>query len=128
MSAQQQEIPDPRRVLGRYGEELAVRVLRDRGAVVVDRNWRCRHGEIDIVAVDGDCLVVCEVKTRRGDAFGDPVEAVSFDKMMRLRRLAVAWLDEHPGSGADAIRIDVIGVLRPSRGPAHVRHVRGDLT
>ncbi len=119
---------NPRQAMGAYGEHLAARVLQDQGMHILDRNWRCRHGEIDIVALDGDCLVVCEVKTRRGEAFGEAVEAVSFAKMMRLRRLAVAWLDEHRGTGADAIRIDVIGILRPPAGAATVRHVRGSLT
>ena len=104
---------NPRQAMGAYGEHLAARVLQDQGMHILDRNWRCRHGEIDIVALDGDCLAV---------------EAVSFAKMMRLRRLAVAWLDEHRGTGADAIRIDVIGILRPPAGAATVRHVRGSLT
>lgn len=113
---------------GTYGEQLAGRVLVDSGYTILERNWRCRHGEIDLVARDGDALVIVEVKTRRGVTFGDPVEAVTFDKMLRLRRLAVAWLEEHPGSGASAIRIDVIGVLLRPGGPAQVRHVRGELT
>ena len=92
--------------------------------VVVDRNWRCARGEIDLVARDGDCLVFCEVKTRRTSRFGSAVEAVDGRKAVRLRTLAAAWLqahDEHPGR----IRIDVIGILRPVDGPARVRHVQG---
>ena len=71
---------------------------------VLDRNWRCEHGEIDLVALDGDCLVVCEVKTRRSTAFGEPVEAVTWRKAARLRRLAAAWLAAHdvrPDARAD---------------------------
>ena len=115
---------DPRRALGRYGERLAARYLLDRGLAVVDRNWRCSHGEIDLVARDGDCLVFCEVKTRRSQRFGAPVEAVDRRKAARLRRLAAAWLqdhDEHPAR----IRIDVIGILRPAEGRAVVRHLKG---
>jgi putative endonuclease len=115
---------DPRRALGEYGERLAERYLRDRGLAVVDRNWRCARGEIDLVVRDGDCLVFCEVKTRRTERFGSPVEAVDRRKAARLRRLASAWLqahEEHPGR----IRIDVIGIVRPLAGPAQVRHLQG---
>jgi putative endonuclease len=115
---------DPRRALGEYGERLAARYLTDHGLVVIDRNWRCARGEIDLVARDGDCLVFCEVKTRRSERFGTPVEAVDWRKTARLRRLAAAWLqahDEHPGR----IRIDVVGIVRPVRGPASVRHLQG---
>ncbi len=118
------EQTDPRRTLGEYGERLAERYLRDRGLAVVDRNWRCARGEIDLVARDGDCLVFCEVKTRRTARFGAPVEAVNWRKATRLRRLASAWLqvhDEHPAR----IRIDVIGILCPGDGPARVRHLEG---
>src|SRR5690348_6271287 len=61
----------PSAALGRYGEALAVRYLREQGMEVVDRNWRCEIGEVDIVARDGDCLVICEVKTRRSSGFGE---------------------------------------------------------
>jgi putative endonuclease len=110
--------------LGRYGEDLAARYLAERGMEVIDRNWRCEHGEIDLIALDGDCLVVCEVKTRRSTAFGQPVEAVTWRKAARLRRLASAWLAHHDLRPA-ALRIDVVGVLRPRSGPAALRHVRG---
>ena len=115
---------DPRRALGRYGERLAARYLEDLGMHVVDRNWRCVHGELDLVARDGDCLVFCEVKTRRSVRFGDPVEAITHTKAARLRRLAAAWLRAHDVH-AGRIRIDVVGVLRPSTGPAIVRHLVG---
>jgi putative endonuclease len=116
--------PDRRRELGAYGEQLAARYLQDRGLQVLDRNWRCAHGEVDLVARDGDCLVFCEVKTRRTDRFGAPVEAVTWHKAARLRRLAAAWLQEHEVRGG-RVRIDVIGVLRPHVGPARLRHVVG---
>lgn len=110
--------------LGRYGEDVAAGHLRDSGLVVLERNWRCDAGEIDIVARDGRTLVVCEVKTRRSQAYGPPAEAVTRAKAARLRRLAMRWVDEH-AVRPDAIRIDVVAVLRGPRGPAAVEHLRG---
>jgi putative endonuclease len=115
---------DRRRTLGDYGERMAERYLTERGLSVIDRNWRCARGELDLVARDGDCLVFCEVKTRRTERFGAPVEAVDRRKAARLRRLASAWLQAH-GEHAGQIRIDVIGILRPLEGPARVRHIQG---
>ena len=110
--------------LGGHGERIAATYLSDAGLRVVDRNWRCREGELDIVDREGDALVFCEVKTRRGVGFGHPVEAVTESKQRRLRTLAQRWLaahDEH----APELRFDVVGVLvRPSR-PALVTHLRG---
>ena len=113
-----------RRALGQYGESLAARHLTARGLVVLDRNWRCELGEIDLVLRDGDVLVVCEVKARSSTAFGHPFEAVTESKAERLRYLAVRWVDAHdvPPQG---IRIDLVGVLLQPRGPALVEHVRG---
>lgn len=112
--------------VGAYGERVAERYLLDGGLRVLDRNWRCARGEIDIVALDGTCLVVCEVKTRRGLGYGSPVEAVTPAKAARLRRLAACWLEAH-GHGLDLtdVRVDVIGVLRPRRGPALLEHLVG---
>jgi putative endonuclease len=109
--------------LGRYGEDLAVRHLQTLGLEVLERNWRCRWGELDIIAVDGDCLVVCEVKTRRSVAAGGPLEAVTPAKLGRLRRLTAAWLHDQDQHFAQ-IRIDVIGVLRPPRGRAVIEHLK----
>jgi putative endonuclease len=114
----------PTQRLGQWGEELAAFHLERRGMAVLDRNWRCEHGEIDIVALDGDCLVVCEVKTRRGMAHGGPVHAISWAKRMRLRRLAAAWLAAHDRPVA-GVRIDVVGIVRPSSGPAELVHLPG---
>ena len=111
------------RELGVHGERIAAAFLTDAGLRVLDRNWRCRDGELDIVARDGDALVFCEVKTRRGTGYGQPVEAVGRAKQRRLRTLAQRWLaahDEH----APELRFDVVGVLvRPAR-PALVTHLR----
>ncbi|MEI7031102.1 YraN family protein [Streptomyces pratensis] len=114
-----------RGALGRYGEDLAARVLTEAGMAVIERNWRCRAGEIDIVARDGDALVVCEVKTRRSDAFEHPMAAVGPAKADRLRRLAEIWLDRHGGPPPGGVRIDLVGVLVPRRGAAVVEHARG---
>ncbi|WP_049565550.1 YraN family protein [Streptomyces sp. SBT349] len=120
--------------LGRYGEDLAVRRLRETGMTVLERNWRCRDGEIDIVAQDppraGGALVVCEVKTRRGGAFQHPMEAVTPRKMARLRWLAHRWMSErwlavHGVPPPGGVRIDMVGVLLPGRGRPEVEHVKG---
>lgn len=108
--------------LGRHGEDLAVAHLEASGLEVLERNWRCSLGEIDVVAIDGDCLVVCEVKTRRTEVTGSPIEAVTPAKLGRLRRLTAAWLAAQDRHFAD-VRIDVVGVLRPRRGPAVIEHV-----
>jgi putative endonuclease len=109
--------------LGRYGEDVAARHLVEQGYQVLCRNWRCELGEIDIVARDGSCLVVCEVKTRRSNACGHPAESVTASKVARLRRLAARWLAES-GLHPPAIRIDVVSVLRPPAGRAVVEHLR----
>ncbi len=113
--------------LGAYGESLAARHLVAQGMVLLDRNWRCEAGEIDLVLRDGDDLVVCEVKTRSGVAFGTPHEAVDATKLARLQELAVRWLAEHEIPCPPGIRIDLVAVLRPRRGPSVVDHVRGVL-
>jgi putative endonuclease len=110
--------------LGRYGEEVAARHLIEAGLVVLDRNWRCEVGEIDIIAADGDTLVFCEVKTRRGSRFGGPLEAVTNTKVRRLRALALRWLADRQVH-VPSIRFDVVGVVRPTRGAAEVTHLRG---
>jgi putative endonuclease len=91
---------------------------------VVDRNWRCRRGELDIVALDGRTIVFCEVKTRRTATFGAPAEAVGPAKVRRLRALAAAWLTEHPDVRGE-VRFDVVCVLPQPSGPALVEHLRG---
>ena len=111
-------------VVGRFGEDLAARHLEDKGWRIVDRNWRCAAGEIDIVAMDGSTLVVVEVKTRTGTGFGHPAEAVTLTKLTRLRRLAGQWLTEHDARVA-AVRIDVVAVLLPRDGDVDVEHLEG---
>ncbi len=110
--------------VGQYGERLAARFLTQQGMQILDRRWRCRHGELDLVALDGDCLVACEVKTRRSQAAGTALDAVTPAKLARLRRLTAAWLAEHQGGFRD-VRIDVIAVNLPARGGPEVEHLRG---
>ena len=98
--------------LGRAGEQLAAEHLTAAGYTILERNWRCAIGEIDIVAQKGATTVVVEVKTRSGVGFGHPLDAVTPRKLARLRRLAGAWCEGHPQPpGARELRIDVIGVV-----------------
>ena len=113
-----------RTALGQYGEAVAERHLRAQGLVVLDRNWRCDEGELDLVLRDGPVLVVCEVKTRSDTSFGTPHQAVGSAKLDRLRRLAERWTEEH-GVRPSEVRVDLVAVLRPDKGAALVDHVRG---
>jgi putative endonuclease len=110
--------------LGREGEQVAVEYLERAGLRVLDRNWRCAEGEIDIVAAERQVMVVCEVKTRSGTGFGTPLEAITRQKLARLRRLAARWLVAN-GVLFDEIRIDVIGLIRNEAGLYEIEHVRG---
>jgi putative endonuclease len=110
--------------VGAYGERVACAHLVEQGMVVLDRNWRCRAGEIDLIVRDGSDLVFVEVKTRRGDRFGTPAEAVGATKVRRLRRLAAQWLAQ-AGLPPHTVRFDVVSVLPQPSGAARVEHVRG---
>jgi len=114
--------------VGRYGERLAAAHLEAAGLVLLDRNWRCRAGELDIVARDGDELVFVEVKTRSSLAFGAPAEAVDAAKAGRIRQLALQWLaatrEDDPGFRWSAVRFDVVSVLRTRTGPPQITVVR----
>ncbi len=114
----------PTTELGALGERIAVTFLIDEGLTVLDRNWRCREGELDIVARDRDAIVFCEVKTRRGTGYGDPAEAVTPVKQRRLRLLAQRWLAAHDEHARD-VRFDVVGVLVTPDRPAKVTHLTG---
>ena len=115
---------NPKDVLGRQGEQLAVDHLQRAGLRILDRNWRCAEGEVDIVAAERRTLVICEVKTRSGIRYGTPLEAITRQKRNRLRRLAIRWVVAH-GVLFDEIRVDVVGVLRAESGGFTVEHVRG---
>lgn len=115
--------------IGRYGEDVAARHLTDAGLTILERNWRCRGGELDIIAVDAGVLVFCEVKTRSSTQFGLPAEAVIGAKAARIRRLAMAWLASRREAGGGEfwpeMRFDVVSVLRQRQGAAAVEHLRG---
>ncbi|NJQ04569.1 YraN family protein [Streptomyces lonarensis] len=131
-----------RRAVGRYGEQVAARLLGESGMTVIDRNWRCRAGEIDIVARESGTgpraeapsssvtVVVCEVKTRTAGGPQHPMAGLGPRQLVRLRLLAEEWLAARwlprygapPGGG---VRIDLVGVLLPRRGSAVVEHARG---
>jgi putative endonuclease len=110
--------------IGSYGERVATRTLIDAGMTLLDHNWRCAVGELDLVARDGATVVFCEVKTRRTAAFGTPAEAVNAVKVRRLRALAALWFAAHPQVHGE-VRFDVISVRPQPTGPATVEHLRG---
>ena len=104
--------------LGRRGEEIASQALESQGYQVVEKNWRCRTGEIDIVARDGEYWVFVEVKLRSSDAFGTPEEAVTVAKQKRLLNTGMMYLAEH---GLDEVewRIDVVAITLADSGKVH---------
>jgi putative endonuclease len=104
------------RIVGGFGECAAARHLVGQGLTLLDRNWRCPDGELDLVLRDGLDLVICEVKARRGPDFGLPVEAVGGAKARRLRRLAVQWLRRTRRFRPKEIRFDVVSVVLRERG------------
>jgi putative endonuclease len=110
--------------LGRWGEDLAARYLEDLGLIVLTRNWRCREGELDLVATDRHMLIVCEVKTRSGDRFGLPEEAVTEEKTERIRRLTTQWLRAFK-VGWCPIRFDVVSILAPAGERPRLTHLQG---
>lgn len=113
--------------VGVRGEDLAVAELRQQGMEILARNWRCRTGEIDIVAaeqVGGRCtLVFVEVKCRTGLGFGHPLEAITWAKIRKLRQLAAEWMTVHQRA-ASAVRIDAIGVVLMAGQAPELTHVR----
>ncbi len=102
--------------LGAWGEDLTTQWYTDNGYVIVQRNWRCSDGEIDIIAMIEKTLVMCEVKTRATADFGSPALAVGIAKQQRLRKLAGLWLAQNPGN-QHAIRFDVAAVVGPREKP-----------
>ena len=106
---------------GAWGEELALRYLTRQGYTLVERNYRTRYGELDLVVRSGTTLVFVEVKLRRTTGFGDPLEAVTPRKQARIRSLAERYLlDREPAF--DTVRFDVVGILL-GKGPPSVRHI-----
>jgi putative endonuclease len=107
---------DPRRQLGDHGEDLAAAALKRQGYKILERNYVTPLGEIDLVARQGQTLVVVEVKTRRGSRFGAPQEAVHPGKQVRLRRLADYYLKAKRLTGA-TVRFDVVAVTMTETEP-----------
>lgn len=100
-----------KQALGRWGEDRVARWYRRHGFEILERNWRCRHGELDVIVRRGSVIAVCEVKTRSSNAFGSPAEAVDWQKQRRIRRLAAQWLSEQGNRGAVQLRFDVAEVV-----------------
>lgn len=111
--------------LGRAGEERAAAHLRECGYVILDRNWRCADGELDIVARRDDGIVAVEVKTRSGLGFGHPLEAVDDRKLRRLWKLAYAWRRAHPELARGRLRVDVVALVGPDPATARLEHIEG---
>jgi len=109
---------------GRAGEDRAARHLEEQGYEILDRNWRCDQGEIDIVALDDHDVVMVEVKTRRTEWFGHPFEAVDARKRARLWRLGCAWVRAHPTHARGRqLRLDVIGITGEDPATAVLEHL-----
>ena len=105
---------DDRQGLGRRGEELAARQLQAKGYQIVSQNWRCETGELDLVAQEGECLVLVEVRTRRGRSMGSPEESITAAKQARLIALGEAYVQENDWGGD--WRIDVVAIEMDKQG------------
>lgn len=111
--------------LGRAGEHAAEAHFRARGFEILDRNWRCRAGEIDLVVADADAIAIVEVKTRRSAAFGHPFEAIDARKLHRLYQLAREWRAAHRDiAGSRSIRVDGIAITGDPAAPLQIEHLR----
>ena len=114
-----------RQAMGAFGEKVAARHLtEERGMTLLERNWRCRAGEVDLLLRDGDTLVVCEVKTRRGTHYGEPLEAVTPEKYQRLHTIASFWM-EWTGVQFPDVRIDLVGIDLSKPTAERITHVAG---
>jgi putative endonuclease len=117
----------PKQRTGAFGEQATAKYLAERGDEILDRNWRIREGEIDIVSLDGEGIFhFVEVKTRSSLAFGHPFEAINRDKALRMQRLALGWLATHGCLGCD-FTIDVVAILIASDGTHTLEYRAGVL-
>jgi putative endonuclease len=112
---------DARQVLGKQGEEVAERFLKQKGYKLVERNYRCSAGEVDLIVLDRRVIVFVEVKTRSGDRFGSPLEAVESRKQRKMMRAAQFFLAQKGLHQRDA-RFDVVGISWPGGEPL-VEHI-----
>ncbi len=111
--------------VGRIGESIAAAYLEKSGFEILDRNWRCRAGELDLVVRGPDETVVfCEVKCRTGTGYGQPLEAITYAKVRKLRELASHWLSEQAGP-VGGVRFDGIGVVLARGFAPVITHIRG---
>ncbi len=117
-------MPSARSKLGSQGEAVAAAHLRAAGLTLMERNFRTRYGEVDLVARDGDAIVFIEVKTRRGNAYGGPEESVTRRKRGRLAKTAMHYLQAH-GLEQRSWRIDVVGITLHEGAAADITYVRG---
>ena len=117
-----------RNEIGAMGEALAALELEQQGLEILDRNWSCRWGELDVVALDRSdgrrTVVFCEVKCRTGRNYGDPLESITRAKVRRLRQLAAEWMSQH-SLQVDGMRLDAIGVLLQRDHQPVLVHVTG---
>lgn len=116
--------PSHNRELGARGEALAASYLEGLGFRILDRNWRNRHGELDLVAQDRNALAAIEVKTRSGMGYGGPLEAITARKASRLRRLLLDWVRAHEAN-APELRVDAIGIVLVRGEAPRIEHLRG---
>lgn len=114
-----------RRALGAWGEDVAVTHLEGAGYTVLARNWRCREGELDIVALGDGAVVFVEVKARSSVDFGFPAEAVSAVKARRIRGLAARWLLECRPPGSHDLRFDIVSIVRRQGQAPDLVHLQG---
>lgn len=118
--------PGPKQRTGAFGESKAAEFVEKRGDEILDRNWRIREGEVDLISLSPDGIFhFIEVKTRSSLAFGHPFEAINRDKAHRMQRLALAWLATHGCLGCD-YAIDVVAILLASDG-SHTLEYRGNI-
>jgi len=118
--------PGPKQRTGAFGESKAAEFIEKRGDEILDRNWRIREGEVDLISLSPDGIFhFIEVKTRSSLAFGHPFEAINRDKAHRMQRLALAWLATHGCLGCD-YAIDVVAILLASDG-SHTLEYRGNI-
>jgi len=118
--------PGPKQRTGAFGEEIAVRYVVERGDEILDRNWRIREGEIDVISLSVDGIFhFIEVKTRSSLAFGHPFEAINREKALRMQRLALGWLATHGCLGCE-FSIDVVAIVLAADG-THALEYRGNV-
>jgi len=119
--------PGPKQRTGAFGEEITVRFVTKRGDEILDRNWRIREGEIDVISLSNDGVFhFIEVKTRSSLAFGHPFEAINRDKAHRMQRLALGWLATHGCLGCE-FSIDVVAVVIAADGTHNLEYRAGVL-